>query len=222
MAYRGTPIVRGEKSNAVLQIQRALGIEQTGLFGPTTEQVVEEFQADHGLQPDGVVGPATWGYIFGMPPGDLAAEIVRLAGNNVGVHEQPRGSNRGPVIDKWNLDAGNKLGDPWCVAFAYGMVKGAAFLKKITVPLIRTGSSSAMYRWAVDNNRLGSAPQIGDIFLLKGGETGHRHAGIVTGRLIGGRFATIEGNTNDEGTTEGYEVCRRSRYLPTCNIVRMG
>ncbi len=58
---------RGDKGDAVREIQRLLqgkgydlgpcGID--GDFGKATEAAVKEFQADHGLDADGAVGPAT-------------------------------------------------------------------------------------------------------------------------------------------------------------------
>ncbi len=56
----------------------------------------------------------------------------------------------------------------------------------------------------------GKRPPPGAIFLQKGGKTGWRHTGIVL-RSGAETFQTVEGNTNDEGSAEGYEVCRRAR-----------
>jgi peptidoglycan hydrolase-like protein with peptidoglycan-binding domain len=56
----------GSKSDAVETLQRALASvnydpgEFDGIFGPNTERAVKEFQTNHGLAADGVVGPKTW------------------------------------------------------------------------------------------------------------------------------------------------------------------
>ncbi|HEY7073105.1 MAG TPA: peptidoglycan-binding protein [Acidimicrobiales bacterium] len=47
-------------------LQRALGRagydpgQQDGIYGPATATAVQRFQSEHGLAPDGIVGPATW------------------------------------------------------------------------------------------------------------------------------------------------------------------
>lgn len=50
----------GDRGAAVEELQRALGIEVDGAFGPVTLSAVKEFQANNGLAVDGVVGRKTW------------------------------------------------------------------------------------------------------------------------------------------------------------------
>lgn len=50
---------RGDKGAMVKAIQRALHLYQDGIFGRLTEEAVRAFQRDHGLTPDGIVGPQT-------------------------------------------------------------------------------------------------------------------------------------------------------------------
>ncbi|MCF4966140.1 peptidoglycan-binding protein [Nostoc sp. CMAA1605] len=49
----------GSKGEAVSEVQKALGIEPTGYYGPVTARKVREFQANNDLRVDGVVGPET-------------------------------------------------------------------------------------------------------------------------------------------------------------------
>ena len=55
----------GSRGPAVSEVQRALGVQPTGYFGPTTNRVVREFQARNGLRVDGIVGPQTRAVLFG-------------------------------------------------------------------------------------------------------------------------------------------------------------
>lgn len=40
------------------------GLKITGVFDSLTEEIVKDFQAEHKLTPDGIVGPATWGVLL--------------------------------------------------------------------------------------------------------------------------------------------------------------
>ena len=52
-------IVKGEKSDRVKELQKDLGIEQDGKFGPATEKAVTDFQTKNKLTVDGKVGVQT-------------------------------------------------------------------------------------------------------------------------------------------------------------------
>ena len=56
----GATIKIRDRGSDVALLQTKLEIIADGRFGVHTETAVEEFQAAHGLTPDGVVGPRTW------------------------------------------------------------------------------------------------------------------------------------------------------------------
>lgn len=48
---------RGDRGETVKLLQRGLTVLVDGVFGRQTEQVLRDFQADHGLVADGICGP---------------------------------------------------------------------------------------------------------------------------------------------------------------------
>jgi peptidoglycan hydrolase-like protein with peptidoglycan-binding domain len=60
-----TLLEEGSNGPVVAQVQRALGLNGTGFFGPVTRRFVIAFQRKDGLLVDGIVGPQTWGALFG-------------------------------------------------------------------------------------------------------------------------------------------------------------
>lgn len=50
----------GAVGSDVILLQKFLGINPDGNFGPKTELAVKTWQKNHGLKDDGIVGPATW------------------------------------------------------------------------------------------------------------------------------------------------------------------
>ncbi|HTE19600.1 MAG TPA: peptidoglycan-binding protein [Armatimonadota bacterium] len=229
MEYPGAPLRRDSTGEAVRAVQARLGVQLTARFGPTTEEVVATFQRGHGLEADGVVGPATWRALFVPevhPYGrqqDLGLAALEEAVARVGVRESPRGSNRGPEVDEYNRVAGAPPGSFWCMSFVQFCVDEAARKLDRRNPLHRTASCSALYRWAREQGRLAARPEPGDIFLCIGGERGHYHTGFVRKLLGGERFSTVEGNSNDDGSANGVEVAYRpqGRRLAACHYVRL-
>jgi N-acetyl-anhydromuramyl-L-alanine amidase AmpD len=51
---------RGDTGPLVALVQSRVGVPTTGAFDGITEAAVRAFQRDHGLVPDGIVGPRTW------------------------------------------------------------------------------------------------------------------------------------------------------------------
>ena len=75
MPNPGQPTIGpGATGESVRRAQRALrrtpdlGLEVDGIFGPSTEAAVKNFQHDKGLTVDGIVGPQ----YLGRPPGRVA------------------------------------------------------------------------------------------------------------------------------------------------------
>jgi murein L,D-transpeptidase YcbB/YkuD len=54
---------RGDTGNLVETIQAKVGVPVNGTFDADTEAAVRQFQLEHGLVPDGIVGPRTWASI---------------------------------------------------------------------------------------------------------------------------------------------------------------
>lgn len=53
-------IRKGDRGEEVKTLQRLLDITPGGIFGSQTEAAVKQYQAAHGLIPDGICGPKTW------------------------------------------------------------------------------------------------------------------------------------------------------------------
>src|SRR3954449_12899355 len=55
----------GSTGPDVVRVQSALGQVPDGIFGSRTDAAVRVFQGRNGLAVDGIVGPHTWGTLFG-------------------------------------------------------------------------------------------------------------------------------------------------------------
>ncbi|MFB9951321.1 peptidoglycan-binding protein [Rhizobium puerariae] len=207
---------------------------EDGDFGEATENAVRLFQARHAgiggeeLEVDGEVGQTTWAALFGaesiynyggLPArGDLRSLVITIAASQIGVTERPIGSNRGPQVDEYIRAAGLDPAQgnyPWCVCFLQWDFRKAAQTLGTPLTIPRTAGVHALWelgqRTANDVVRAGaakpSAIRPGMIFLMDTGG-GKGHAGLVEA-VEGDRLVTIEGNTNDGGSREGYGVFRR-------------
>jgi len=248
--FAGTVLRAGAQGSAVLAVQHRINqvgcgpVQEDGTYGIQTQDAIELFQARFTdvngapLTVDGMVGPMTWGALFGAastpsnatPPSILLSKVLEIAGGEVGVMEAPPGSNRGPRVDQYLTAVGL---DPsagsfaWCAAFVYWCFLQASNALKTTNPAIRdagvldlwsrAGSAGVRRISSAEANITPSIVQPGFVFVIKTG-TEHGHVGLVE-KVAGVGLTTIEGNTNVDGSREGIGVFRRTgRTIATINL----
>ncbi|MBB6306296.1 peptidoglycan-binding protein [Xanthobacter tagetidis] len=213
----------------------------SGAFDTPTHFAVQLFQSRAAdlegvpLEIDGIVGPKTWGALFGplsidsewVKPSfrvgkreaDLASAVIEIAEGEIDVREVPPGSNRGPQVEAYLSSVGLKGGNPWCMAFVHWCFAGAAGALGVPNRVPATGhvrtswqqtgkiASGVRVVTAQEAARDPSLVTAGMVFFL-GLDGGTGHAGIVAAN-VNGLLSTIEGNTNDGGSREGIGVFRR-------------
>lgn len=135
---------------------------------------------------------------------------LKIAQSQNGVQEIPRNSNAGPAVESYLKSVGLGKGYAWCMAFVYWSVKEASKQLDLTSPLVKTAGVLRQWNEVDPKMKVTENPKTGDIFIMDYGK-GQGHTGFVVEVLKNGNLKTIEGNTNDEGSREGYEVCYRTR-----------
>src|SRR5262245_23908053 len=211
-------------------------IDENGVFDEEhTKRAVKLFQArfpDVSGRPlliDGKVGSFTWGAMVGaesVPSSSptsspLVSAAIDFASTQVGVLEQPLGSNRGPEVDQYLRAVGlNPVGHsfPWCVAFTHFCYLKAAESLGRDNPHIKT--AGVLEHWNLAGRKPGvvritKADAASNPGLVNPGSSlpidlrgGPGHSGIVVA-TNSGRMITIEGNTNPGGSRNGIGVFKR-------------
>jgi hypothetical protein len=150
--------------------------------------------------PYGLTGLSTSAPVSG---GGTAAgqAIVNLARQEVGVQEEPPGSNNGARISQYRqATAGSGVG-PWCAYFSSWAARNAG------VPLGDSGQGFGrvddVYAWAQRTGKAipagsGQPPQPGDLIVWD------EHIGIVESVDPDGSIHTIEGNSSDSVARRDY------------------
>ena len=123
----------------------------------------------------------------------------------LGEEEIPRGSTWGEHVRKYLKSVGVIFPAAWCMAFVYWCFEQCGPGN----PLVKTGGVLNAWNTADKKYRVVGDPQPGDIFIMNFGK-GLGHTGIVE-KVDANFIYTIDGNTNDSGSREGIEVCRKQR-----------
>lgn len=253
MRYPGRVVKMGEADADIVralkaQLNKALALageeklvldEANPVFGLKVRQAVQLFQARHvddegrPLKTDGQVGALTWAALFGnkkvfsteAPASAFLGKVLKVALSQVGVLEEPRNSNCGPVVKQYLASVGLKCGHPWCAAFTYWCFGQAATAAGRANPMVRTAGCLAHWNAAVGKGarRISKADAVDNPKLLKPGMIfimdfggGKGHTGFIVA-VRGGLIDTVEGNTDASMTREGGGVYRLTRKLAEIN-----
>lgn len=150
---------------------------------------------------------------------DLLATALGTARSQVGVREEPPGSNCGPEVNVYLKSVGLSPGHPWCAAFVYWCFGQAAQKVGVVNPLVKTGHCLTHWQKAPQAVKITAGAARLDPSLVRPGligillmdrRNGAGHAFIVEA-IKDRQLTTIEGNTNQALSREGLAVCRLSR-----------
>ena len=189
-----------------------------GQFGGQTRRALVEFQRAKGLNADGVAGPSTWQALNGAvtprpvtpttpSDGSVRSRMLDIARGELGTLETG-GNNRGAVLKYPN--AFGRGSEAYCADFVSwvsrkaGLSMNNPYCPSVVNELKRNGD------WKGKSN-----PQPGDLVLFDwDGDRVADHIGLVERVNADGTIATIEGNTSNPQTgQEG--VFRRTRSMST-------
>lgn len=220
-------IQRGNVGMPVRRLQEWLGLRGAGTgidgdFGPATEAATIQLTGRKAIEPDQwqqVCSPLIMAK-SAVGSGSFGERVVQIA--KAHLERSPRevgGDNKGPWVRYYCR--GYEVA--WCQGFASSMwlQAGDAPLDLVLdgiwclyVPRM-VNEAKAKGRFQSANSAIKIPP--GSMFFLRGGAVGYSHVGIVT-QDNGETIETTEGNTNDDGSANGYEVCRRVRRRSSCDF----
>jgi len=152
----------------------------------------------------------------------LLTAALNTAISQIGVMEDPPGSNKGKKVEEYLASVGLGGGQFWCAAFIYWCFQKATENNGRGNPLVKTGhcmthwnSSPAKKILAADAMNNPSLIKPGQIFIINTGGT-HGHTGIIN-RVEGGFIHTIEGNSDPAGSSNGIGVFNNTRKIAKIN-----
>ncbi len=227
---------RGARAKLVQEclVHHQFRVVVDGKFGPATRTAVALFQSDRGLAPTGVVNRPCFDAL--VAPFLRVQRAIDVAGHTLGtltvayaqqhLAEHPieiGGANRGPWVRLYmgGLDGDAQL---WCAGFVCFCLDQACNTLGVDPPIDFSVSCDALAQSAKREDRFtrdATQAQPGSLFLLRGTVPGDWiHVGIVTGIDVE-TFSSIEGNTNEQGSRNGFEVCARTRGFALKDFIRI-
>lgn len=233
-------IAKGKRGNAAKRVQEwlclhGLGLVIDGDFGRVSESTVMAFQMDQGLDSTGVVDEVTWTMLV-QPMLDVLVNpllasvtfqdaVAEFANQHLLPHpREVGGQNAGPWVRLYMK--GNEGRDmPWCAGYVSFCMHQASEALMHPMPMGTSFSCDNLANYAKDvglflSERDATPDQLpaGSIFLRRSDPFDWTHTGIVT-HADAQHYETNEGNTNDEGSREGYEVCTRRRGYSNTDFI---
>ena len=232
------PLKPGDRGPAVKLLQEWLAHHHfdttiDGDFGVATESCVKAFQERNSLLVvSGIVDFATQNALLAplaaaTAPIPIAADTKTLAQLVVAYARQHLkqhpieigGENSGPWVRLY-MDGNEGRQWPWCAGFTSFVLRQAAETAGVPMPHPFAFGCDFLAGVAQSNGRFLrpktaaelAAVKPGYLFLVRKTSNNWSHIGVVEA-VQGEAILTIEGNTNDSGSAEGFEVCRRTRSI---------
>ena len=244
-----SPIKRNDFGSKVKRVQEWLSLHDFSTtidsdYGPATEQCVRDYQDAKQLPSTGIVDRATYTSLT-EPLSNALREITLTEDETIAslslkyarqhLSEHPReigGQNCGPWVRAY-MDGNEGKEWAWCAGFVTFVTKQACTTMGHPLPIPGSFDCWELARQAKEselfisedslNTASWSAQDLSPccIFLLKDGSGHWSHTGFACGDQCLTTISTIEGNTNDDGNAEGYEVCKRTRSLEGKDYIRL-
>lgn len=143
----------------------------------------------------------------------LSQKALEIAVTQIGEEEHPKGSNWGHPVQDYLAAVGIGFPASWCMAFVYWCHSKAAIQLSVINPMAKTGGVLDEYNKSRSKYNATGDPQPGDVFIMDHGH-GLGHTGFVESYdSVTHSIHTVEGNSNDTGSREGFEVCRKIRSV---------
>jgi hypothetical protein len=239
----------GSSGEAVQRVQEWLdfsgyGCAVDGLFGPATERVVREFQAAQGLPVTGVVTPELFALLSApmakalwLPsppedPGRFSVWVRKVAEQHLAQRPvEIGGQNRGPWVRLYmsGQDGADQL---WCAGFVSFVMQQAAEASKLPTPIAGSFGCDSLAAQAQQAGRLvprdallaSLPPGVSDggcwIFLNIKGAMDWDHTGFAFD-FSGSSFKSLEGNADQQGSRNGWQVCSRPRSVGARDFIKL-
>lgn len=209
-------------------------------YGKATEESVKDFQQLKKIKVDGQVGLTTWLALIepmrlafrpiNSESFDLKETLVNYMLQLTNQHPTEIHPNSGPWVRAFMK---GKEGE-WA-AWCNGVVSTA--LDHACASLGLNMNKILQWSWSCEGTKQNAfssktsskyytpehlitrevVPERGDLFLvIRKSDNLARHIGVIE-NVNGSVASCLEGNTNDEGSREGYELCKRKRNLTNGN-----
>jgi hypothetical protein len=211
---------KGSQGDVVKEIQTLLNkfgnqLVVDGDFGNATLAAVTKFQQQNGLTATGQVDPITLDVLRRTKNLSLGSVALQYVGQT----EKPgnQGFNNEAFENKMEA-VGFEKGHAWCSYFAELCAKEAMPEKFAEFDKLFSASAvQTFFNFQKAGYKITSYPVKDSVVVWQNYKSGkpqwNGHVGICTEVIDKESFKSVEGNTNDEGSREGYIVAKKSRKL---------
>ena len=236
------PVRAGAQGLAARRIQELLAINGSHVkidsdYGGATTDAVKALQTSKGLPPTGDVDADTRLALLELllraaepvtvPGATYDGAVQEIMQRHVACHPiEAGGDNRGPWVRLY-CQGKDGVDFKWCAGFVSFILRQAAAATKGVSPLKYTLSCDNLAadakekkRFIAGNGQPPSDKRAPAIFLLRRTDEDWTHTGLISA-FDANSIATIEGNSNEEGSSNGFEACARHRGYDKKDFIRI-